>query len=189
MTTTGLNIAYQFQYDNSAELTQVTTPLGGALAWSYRSNAYATRTYREVQYRYMQATSSSAQNSWSIWQDSNSTWHGQTFLTDNGAGTYKNWYFSTASDYTAGLATSYEEIAPSGAWLLEKAYAWGQSSSGNPYVSQFVNTLNPGASYAASTTTYQTVDAYGNLTQQQIYDYAGSLTGNRTYNMTYTASN
>lgn len=58
-----------------------------------------------------------------------------------------------------------------------------------PYVGTLTTTLSPGQSYDASTTTTQTVDAYGNLTQQQITDYSGSPTGTRTYNMTYTASN
>jgi len=44
----GLNIAHQFQYDSSAEMKQVTTPLGGVLGWTYFTNAYTTRSYREV---------------------------------------------------------------------------------------------------------------------------------------------
>jgi hypothetical protein len=60
----------------------------------------------------------------------------------------------------------------------------GTERFSNPYVGTLTSTLNPGAS-AASTTTSQAVDAYGNLTQQQVSDYSGSPTGARTYNMTY----
>jgi len=49
------------------------------------------------------------------------------------------------------------------------------------------STLNPGGSYAASTTTTQNVDFYGNVTSQQISDYSGSPTGSRQYNMYFTA--
>jgi hypothetical protein len=45
----GLNIAHSFQYNSYGELTQLTTPLGGQLNWAYRTNAYSTRSYREVQ--------------------------------------------------------------------------------------------------------------------------------------------
>jgi len=51
-----------------------------------------------------------------------------------------------------------------------------------------VSTLNRFTSYAASTSTNQTLDTYGNLIQSQVYDYAGSPTGTRTYNFAYTTT-
>jgi hypothetical protein len=93
--------------------------------------------------------------------------------------------FGTVSDYTAGLATIYEEFGTSGAVLLEKDYTWEQTSAGSPFVGTLVSRLNPGATYAAQTSTVQVQDNYGNLTQSQVTDYANSTTGTRTYNFTY----
>jgi len=51
---TGLGIEHQFQYDGSGEMTQLTTPLGGVMQWTYRSFTYGTNvSLREVQYRYL----------------------------------------------------------------------------------------------------------------------------------------
>lgn len=55
VTTPGLNTSHQFAYNTSAEMTQVTTPLGGTLGWGYGTNTYtaAGRSYREVSSRTM----------------------------------------------------------------------------------------------------------------------------------------
>jgi RHS repeat-associated protein len=107
-------------------------------------------------------------------------------MQDWWAGSVKDWDFDSSSA-TAGLAIDYSESA-GGVTTLQKTYTWGASSSGNEYVTAMTSTLNPFGASRASTSTGQTVDAYGNLTQQQITDYSGSTTGGRTYNMTYTAS-
>jgi RHS repeat-associated protein len=69
--------------------------------------------------------------------------------------------------------------------LLEKDYTWARTLAGSPYVGTLVSKLNPGASYAAQTSTVQVQDNYGNLTQSRVTDYANSTTGTRTYNFTY----
>jgi hypothetical protein len=194
VTVAGLGIAHQFQYDTSAEMTQLTTPLGGTLSWTYRTNAYAARNYREVGIRYMQAIFNGTRYGWNIDHDgvaccnstaSNPNWHTSAVVADWAVGSQKVYTFSTSSDYTAGLTTKYQEIDSTSTVLPEKDYRWYQSSSGNPYVGKPTTTLNPGASYAASTSTSQVIDGYGNLTVSQVHDYATSTTGERTYNMTY----
>jgi YD repeat-containing protein len=192
----GLNIEHQFQYDPSAEMTQLTTPLGGVLAWTYRTNNYSARSYREVSNRYMTALPGGPTYTWDVDQDgypngsksSNPNWHTSATVVDHGANTQKAYTFSGNSDYTAGLVTLYQEIGTTGAVLLQKSYGWALGTY-SLYLGSVTTTLNPGQSYAASTTTTQQVDAYGNLTRQQVTDYSGSTTGTRTYNMTYTASN
>jgi YD repeat-containing protein len=141
-----------------------------------------------LDYRNLQATPSGPTYSWIVYRDNPSPpqyWHGAALVADITANTQKYWGFSTASDYTAGLATVYVEEANSSIITLEKNFYWAQSSSYNPYVGTLVTTLNAGSSYAAATTTNQVLDGYGNLTQSQVIDYAGSPTGNRTYNFTY----
>ena len=162
---TGLGIAHQFQYNNSAELTQVTTPLGGVLSWAY--NNYTGRNYREVQYRYMQAGPTSPQYSWTITPAGTGSWYTSTTVFDNGAGSQKAYTFSGNSDYTAGLVTQYQEIGPSSTLLLQKTFAWTRNSSLNPYMGTITTTLNPGQTYANSTTTRPEQDAYGNVTLGQ----------------------
>jgi hypothetical protein len=73
VTTTGLNIGTNFQYDQtSGELTQMTTPLGGSLLWHYRTYTYSgSRKYREVDSRQLTVSSGAVPWSWSIALDSN----------------------------------------------------------------------------------------------------------------------
>jgi hypothetical protein len=184
VTVNGLNIAHQFQYDSSAEMKQVTTPLGGVLGWTYFTNAYTTRSYREVGTRTMTASPGTS-DSWSITQDGNPNWHGSATVADAGTSTKKVWTFSTTSDFTAGLATEYQEIDSTGTALLEKDYRWYQSPSSNAYMGRVTTTLNPGAGYSAQMKAIPVVDGYGNVSSYQVDDYQGSTTGQRTYNMTY----
>ena len=131
----GLNVATQFTYwYGTGELTGAITPLGGQLAWGYRSYNYASsnRTYREVDERLMSAAIPSGYQSWSINLDSSPTWHATATVVDNGANTQKTWNFSTAADYTAGLAVTYQEKDATGT-LLEKDYIWAQNPAGAPF--------------------------------------------------------
>jgi len=183
----GLNVATQFTYwYGTGELTGAITPLGGQLAWGYRSYNYASsnRTYREVDERLMSAAIPSGYQSWSINLDSSPTWHATATVVDNGANTQKTWNFSTAADYTAGLAVTYQEKDTTGT-LLEKDYTWAQNPAGAPYVGTLVTKLNPNTSYAAQTQTVQTQDQYGNLLSSTVSDYAGSSTGTRRYVYSY----
>jgi YD repeat-containing protein len=134
----GLNISHQFQYDSSAELTQVTTPLGGVLKWAYQNDYYtgSGRSYRAVQYRYLQAVSGGTTYQWNVQMDAAVVWHGVTTLQDVGASTQKVWNFSTNGSSFPGLATAYEEHDTTGV-LLHKGYTWSGDISqafGRPYV-------------------------------------------------------
>ena len=50
-----------------------------------------------------------------------------------------------------------------------------------------MTTLDPGAASQVQSKSVQTVDIYGNLTQQKVYDYGNLTTPARTYNLTYLA--
>jgi RHS repeat-associated protein len=148
----------------------------------YGTYYYANRNYREVWNRYMKATPAGTQYEWDIYRDSSSNWHTWATVADDGAISQKHWTFSASADYTAGLATSYQEIDSSSSVLLEKDFTWTQTAAGSPYVGTLLSKLNP-ASYNAQTSTVQVLDSYGNLTQSQVYDYYGNLA--RTYNFSY----
>ena len=121
---TGLNIAHQFLYDTSAEMKQVTTPLGGVLKWIYAKYSYTARNYMGVWKRSMNTGANGFSDTVYIGSDSNPNWHLLRLVTDMGAGTQKSWTFSGSSDYTAGLVTGYQEIETTGAVLLQKTYSW-----------------------------------------------------------------
>jgi len=176
--------SYQFLYNSSAEMTKMTNPLGGWLKWLYITQHYSARTYRGVWQRSVNSGGNSGYDDMVyIGLGNNQNWTSQAVVTNNNSLAQTLWNFSTASDYTAGLLTGYNETDLNGNHK-RKFYSWAQSSSGNPYVSSVTTNLD---STSINTTTQQ-VDAYGNLTQQQITDFSGSPTGTRTYNMTYTAS-
>jgi len=195
VTITGLGIADQFTYaSNNAtnELTQVITPLGGTLGWSYGSfTNSAGLTVREVQGR----TSSAPANSW-IFISDGQTPHASTTVADLGAeggsGSSKFWTFRTDPGSFQGLASTYEERDGSGT-LLHKDYTWLPDSNGNVYMSSVATTLSPGTANAAKTMTQQTLDVYGNLVASQVYDYYSPASypttppspATRTYNYAY----
>src|SRR5215510_11997718 len=76
VTTTGIGTAHTFGYNGSGEMTSLTTPLGGTLGWGYASNAYASRSYREVRTRTMSAGFGGMSNTWTITPDSGASLHG-----------------------------------------------------------------------------------------------------------------
>ncbi len=86
---------------------------------------------------------------------------------------------------------SYQEENPGGAGLMQKTSTWTQDAAGNAYVGTVASTINPGTASAVTSQTVQTLDTYGNLIQQQLYDYPGNpahsdtTTPYRTYNFTY----
>ena len=69
------------------------------------------------------------------------------------------------------MPSQYQETDNNGTTLLlQKNFTWGQNAAGNAFVSRVDSTLNPGSSNTATTSTVQALDAYGNLTQQQVYE-------------------
>ena len=109
-------------------------------------------------------------------------------MTDNGAGTFKEWWFRTDAPPFAGLPSAYSE-ANQNAATLYKSFGWMQyqigSTLGNVYESSVDTQLNPGASYMAESKTTQALDAYGNVTQVSNYDYGNLSNAARTYSYTY----
>ena len=92
VTTSGLNVSTGFQYGtNAGEITQMTTPLGGALQWWYRTYTYSSsRSYREVYQRAMTPSPGGTTNYWDLTLDgANADLHAAATLHDQGAGSYK----------------------------------------------------------------------------------------------------
>src|SRR5260370_19584499 len=74
----------------TGELTQVTTPLSGTLAWGYRTYTYTARgvSYREVQTRQV-SPAAGATYSWNLTLDNNPTLHAAAAVAELGAGASK----------------------------------------------------------------------------------------------------
>jgi RHS repeat-associated protein len=198
VTVTGLNIAHQFQYDGSGEMTQLTTPLGGVMQWTYRSFTYGTNvTLREVLYRYMPMF---AGESWCVYgpdsYDETQPFHAWTAIQDSQANSYKIWEFQPNSFFytvpkgadTVALLNVYGEGAYiTYSYTLMKWYEYTIDQLGQPYTWQ-VGTMPDYGTTGSLPYTYtnQTLDIYGNLTQAQVFDYGNtSGTPTRTYNLTY----
>ena len=182
-----LNTSHTFQYGSgTGELTQVITPLGGVIEWDYRPYTYSGtgRTYREVQNRYLTASSGATRRTWYVQPDNGANQHASTALTDVGAGSRKVWSFRSDAPYV-GLAASYEERDAGGTALLRKDYTWAQDAAQNVYLNSALTTLNPGSTYAVQTKTAQTLDTYGNITQSQAFEYNNLTTPARTYTYQY----
>ncbi len=58
--------------------------------------------------------------------------------------------------------------------LSSAAYTWAQDGAENPYVGTTATTLDPVTANQTSSTT-QTMDSYGNVLTQKIYDYGSSV--------------
>ena len=130
-------------------------------------------------------------NTWTITPDSGATLHGTTTIADAAANATKQWWFETGNAATLGLATQYEEAGPMGlpgaqtqGTLLRKQYTWTSDANGNVYLGTGITTATP-ASNPLQSKSVQVVDVYGNVTQQQVYDYGNLSTPARTYNLTY----
>lgn len=100
------------------------------------------------------------------------------------------WERSTQRHSEAGTVISapsaYEEWNNNGATSNRyKEFVWATNPVGNTYLGSVTTILNPGTSAAVATKRVQTVDSYGNLPQELIYDYGNLATPARTYNFTY----
>jgi RHS repeat-associated protein len=198
---TGLGIEHQFQYDGSGEMTQLTTPLGGVMQWTYRSFTYGTNvSLREVQYRYLPMF---AGESWSFIHndstDETEPFHYWTAMLDSQALAFKIWYFEPNSSFytvpsgadTIALTSLFAQWVNGASYFtLEKLYGYTTDQLGQPYTQAVVNMPDLGEkSGLPDTTTTQTLDIYGNLTQMNVFDYGNtSGTPTRTYNLTYLNS-
>lgn len=113
-----------------------------------------------------------------------------TRVADSGSGAQAT-YSSGVPKNSSGASlpgligpTAYQEANSGGSLNLSKTFTWATNSAGNAYIGTLATTLNPGTG-SVTTSTVQTLDAYGNLTKSQVYDYGNSTTPVRTYNYTY----
>ncbi len=93
----------------------------------------------------------------------------------------KYWTFSLTPPYV-GLATEYQgrtpttapcSGVPSSTAMTQNLYSWNLDSAGDPYIGTVVTTLDQGQSYAVQSTTTQTMDVHGNVTQVVKGNYSG----------------
>ena len=99
-TSTGVPLTNTFAYDSSGsgELNQVTTPYGGHLRWTFTPYTLSnSRTWREVQYRYLSQSSGAAETTVQLSRvnDTSYTVHSSATLDDLSANAEKFWSFQT----------------------------------------------------------------------------------------------
>jgi hypothetical protein len=178
----------------AGQLTQVTTPYCGHLRWTYTtSNTLSgSRTYNEVQNRYLSMSSGAAETEIQLVRanDSAYTVHSSATLEDSPANAEKIWTFQTGTtQFNLGLQLTYEELTLSAGTALSLLnFTWAQTpTSLNPYIGTTVTKLNPGGTYEADKQTTQTLDQYGNLITMQVYNFGSGAVGSlaRTYTNTY----
>ena len=210
-TVTGIPLTTYFTYDTASstssctsagtgtsgpgELTQVTTPYCGHLRWTYAAYTLAnTLTYREVQNRYLSMSSGAAETAITLVRGNDSTYnvHSSATLEDTTANAEKIWTFQTSAGFNFGLQLSYKELTLSTNTALSLLnFTWAQTpTSLNPYIGTTVTKLNPGQTYEADKQTVQTLDQYGNLLTQQVYNFGAGAVGSlaRTYTNTYLSN-
>jgi RHS repeat-associated protein len=191
VSTTGLGIATNFQYANTGEMTQMTTPLGGVLQWSYRGFTYGTGiAVREVLNRTMPMYAAGH----GFWHDdaadATQPFHGITVVYDSTG--QKPWWFGTSP--VPSLVVPYWQTERPPDYSLDyflRTFGWALDAVGNVYTNSsttYVNPNTPPSGYGSTswphTTTTQVLDTHGSLVQQQVYDY-GAASPTRTYNFTY----
>ena len=97
LTTQTLGTAHQFTYNASGEMTQVTTPLGGTLGWSYRTYTYSAAGDRVPRGGLADDVwrQRAMSNTWNMTTDAGATQHATWTVSDVGANSSKVWTFST----------------------------------------------------------------------------------------------
>jgi RHS repeat-associated protein len=193
--TTTLGPGSTFAYNTYGELAQYTSALGGSLQWQYRTWTYSSGiSLREVSARQLQMKAGDAWHSYTFYHDDNTSYaaHYWTALWDNDAKAWKFWVFYLSGAAYA-LENAYYELHPlpggiyPGNWsiLFARGTAWSQDN-GNLYANWIGKYLfdAPGVNYVVAVTT-QALDAYGNLTVQNVYDYPNAGSVARTYNFSY----
>ena len=180
ITFSGLGYSYGFTYDTTlrdGDLTQVQFPQGGHLRWAYQSSTYAgPQTIREVQYRYLQGKTSGGEDTYTF-----TPGNGSSTTLDDPTGAERYWVFS------GGWLSEVQYRASAGAAhpLRHEYYNWVQDpTSLNYYVGKVKTVLDDGQTYAQTSQTVQTQDAYGNVmtTQSPI---TVTCTTARAYTNTY----
>ena len=102
-----------FVYNGSAELTKVTMPYGGELQWDQATFTYVNSVqFREVSARRLVKSAGASAVTYNLTRDggdASQPMHTRLTLTDTGSGAVKDWYFSSANDYTRGYVTQFDE--------------------------------------------------------------------------------
>ena len=180
---------YTFVHNGSGELTKITLPYGGYLAYDYGTTTYSSGlSYREVTNRYL-SKDGSTQTTYPITHEPTPgpDVHSYTILDDPGGVGEKYWAFSTSGTYE-GLVTQYQgRQLPGPVAKIQNDFTWAQDAVSNSYISSTLITADPGQTYQAQKKTNQTVDIYGNVTQVQNFDWGSLTTPAKTYNYTYLA--
>lgn len=102
---TGLNLGHTLDYLTGVELGQVTLPYGAHLRWAYKDQLYNGRRFREVQYRYLAASSGAAEKTYTFAHDPGDNQrpvHSLTMLDDPSANGRKTWLFDYAGTWSKG---------------------------------------------------------------------------------------
>jgi hypothetical protein len=190
---TNLTATHMFSYNSSGELTNVTLPYGGYLAYDYTTTNYSGGpSYREVAHRYLSPDGTTAsQLTYPLTHESSpvAPVHTSSVITDPSGNGDKLWTFAN-SGWTTGLVSSYQgRQYPGAVPLTAVSYGYGQDAVGNTYLYQTETNQNPWSA-AMLTSSVQTVDQYGNVTQVLKYDYGSGAIGPlmRTYNYSYLNS-
>jgi RHS repeat-associated protein len=191
-TTSGLGTHY-FTYgaNGAGELTKITLPYQAEVSWQYSDFGYFSgKTFREVTWRGLKSQPGGTTDGWTLTWDSgdgNLYLHNARVLADPTGTADKRWTFqtNTTSPYAGLLLTYAERSLPGPTELVRQDSTWAQSPSLQPYVQSATSYLNPGTPAEKASRTTQSIDGYGNLLQQDIYDYTSLSTPARTYTYTY----
>jgi len=178
---------FTFQYNNFGEMTRATLPQGGYLGYDYGTIVYSSgRNYREVTQRYL-SKDGLTQTAYPFTHEPSPgpDVHQYTVLNDPGGLGQKYWNFATSGTYM-GLVSQYQgRQLPGPVTLTQSDFTWSQSSL-NSYISSATTTADPGQSYQVQKKSNQSVDAYGNVTQVQQFNYGNLTTPARTNNYSYS---
>jgi hypothetical protein len=170
-------------------MTQALLPYKGYLAYDYTTTNYSSsRSYREVQHRYL-SKDGSTQTTYPFTHEASPgpDVHQYTILDDPGSLGEKYWAFNTSGAYEA-LVAQYQGRQGQGGSAVAKMqndFTWSQDGVGNSFISSALTTADPGQSYQVQSKSTQSVDNYGNVTQVNGYDFGNLSTPARTTNYTY----
>ena len=184
-----LNGTFSFTHNGSGELTKITLPYGGYLAYDYSTATYSSGySYREVIRRYL-SKDGSTQTTYPFSHEPTlgPDVHSYTILDDPGGVGEKYWAFSTSGTYE-GLVSQYQgRQLPGPVTKTQNDFTWTQDAVSNSYISNNLTTADPGQTYQAQKQTSQIVDIYGNVTQVKNFDWGNLTSPVKTYNYTYLA--
>jgi len=132
----------------------------------------------------MLATPGGTTYQWGIQRGSSPNWHTYASLADYGAGTESVGDLARFRIHRRpGNPSTRSSALPRRA--ARKGLHWEQTSAGSPFVGTLVSKLNPGASYAASTTTRSSAGQLWQPHPIAVTDYANPPGDGARYNFAY----